>query len=103
MAQHTEMLIRMGLVETPMEPNEHGLFTVEQVAVLATKRGCVVPRSQRPQHRHSVSSQADRPDHGDRQRALVRRSTSSAAVAKQPASRITRSTTATRRSRIPVA
>lgn len=41
MTQQTEMFIRLVLLGgIPMEPNEHGLFTVKQVAVLASKRGC---------------------------------------------------------------
>jgi hypothetical protein len=42
MTQQTEMFVRLvELGEIPMAPNTNGLFTVDQVAVLASKRGCV--------------------------------------------------------------
>jgi hypothetical protein len=43
MAQQTEMFIRIVKAGTePMGPNEHGLFNVNQVAVLVDKRGCLI-------------------------------------------------------------
>jgi hypothetical protein len=46
MTQQTEMFTRLDLSGTiPMTPNEHGLFTVDQVAVLASKRGCSIHKA----------------------------------------------------------
>jgi hypothetical protein len=46
MTQQTEMFIRQVLLgEIPMAPTENGLFTVDQVAVLASKRGCSIHRA----------------------------------------------------------
>jgi hypothetical protein len=46
MTQQTEMFIRNAMLgEIPMAPNANGLFTVDQVAVLASKRGCVTHKA----------------------------------------------------------
>jgi hypothetical protein len=46
MTQQTEIFTRLALSGTvPMTPNEHGLFTVDQVAVLASKRACSIHKA----------------------------------------------------------
>jgi hypothetical protein len=46
MTQQTEMFIRLvGLGDIPMRPNANGLFTVDQVALLASKRGCLIHKA----------------------------------------------------------
>jgi len=46
MTQQTEMFLRLvELGEIPMEPNVNGLFTVDQVAVLASKRDCLIHKA----------------------------------------------------------
>jgi hypothetical protein len=46
MTQQTEMFLRLvGLVDVPMAPNDNGLFTIDQVAVLASKRGCLIHKA----------------------------------------------------------
>jgi hypothetical protein len=46
MTQQTEMFIRQVLLgEIPMEPNDNGLFTIDQVAALASKRGCSIHKA----------------------------------------------------------
>jgi hypothetical protein len=46
MTQQTEMFIRQVLLgEIPMDPNANGLFTIDQVAVLASKRGCSIHKA----------------------------------------------------------
>jgi hypothetical protein len=46
MTQQTEMFIRLVLLgEIPMAPNANGLFTVDQVAALASKRGCSIHKA----------------------------------------------------------
>jgi hypothetical protein len=43
MTQQSQMFIRLALAGTvPMTPNANGLFTVDQVAVLASKRACSI-------------------------------------------------------------
>jgi hypothetical protein len=46
MTQQTEMFLRLvELGEVPMAPNANGLFTVDQVAALASKRGCSIHKA----------------------------------------------------------
>jgi hypothetical protein len=46
MTQQTEMFIRLvGLGGIPMSRNANGLFIVDQVAVLASKRGCLIHKA----------------------------------------------------------
>jgi hypothetical protein len=46
MTQQTEMFVRLvELGDVPMAANANGLFTVEQVAVLASTRGCVIHKA----------------------------------------------------------
>jgi hypothetical protein len=46
MTQQTEMFLRLvELGDVPMTPNANGLFTVDQVAVLASKRDCLIHKA----------------------------------------------------------